>query len=444
MSSVLLSGFCFLCLFCFPALGQAQNWTQIKDTIQPVIELPLEFDSVYAQPLANLGWEDGLHISSDGLHLYCTYVPIDLLSFSLNGSLPNNYSTDYDRGAPDFGMDLVTNPLNEPEWLHSDILYATRPNTASPFTTWTLANMARPFYSEGAPTPAFSSGNMEYLLFTSNDNQSNNSDIWWIATNAVNPSGVGNALPAPVATTFNEDNPHLHRIDANILLLYFDSDNLPGGLGDIDLWYSLSTDNGNSWGTPVNATSINTADKEHQPFLHRDLESGTWYLYYSANHTDGKLAIFRAAQNTPNDWNDWGSPELVVSAGNAAGIGEPTVTATGDLSFVVVVEDPDQTSMFNRFDSDPWFLRRKVSTSIRETTLEETWSIYPNPAIDFLEIKTGNYRPKNVTIFNSLGGVVYHNKWQTPRLDISALNPGVYLLSLQSEAGQSFTRFVKH
>ena len=83
-----------------------QNWTLIKDSTLPTIELPLEYEVIYKQPLSGLGWEDGLHISNDGLKLYCTYVPIDLLSFSLNGALPNNYSN-YLRGAPTYGMDFI-------------------------------------------------------------------------------------------------------------------------------------------------------------------------------------------------------------------------------------------------------------------------------------------------------------------------------------------------
>jgi len=174
----------------FSCTTYGQNWTLIKDTTSPIIEIPLEFDSIYRQPLSTLGWEDGLHISDDGLSLYCTYLPIDFLSFVLNGDLPNNFTTSYLRGAPTFGMDLISNPIGSFEWLHSDILYAYRSSVLDSFNSWTLSNMARNFYSEGAPTPTFvaNTNTIEFMLFTSNDNAINNSDIWILRSIIDNPN----------------------------------------------------------------------------------------------------------------------------------------------------------------------------------------------------------------------------------------------------------------
>ena len=75
----------------------SQNWSMIKNTVSPTIELKSEYDSVYRQPLSGLGWEDGVHISEDGLHLFCTYVPIDCCSCSLNKTIPNIFSSRYIR-----------------------------------------------------------------------------------------------------------------------------------------------------------------------------------------------------------------------------------------------------------------------------------------------------------------------------------------------------------
>lgn len=178
--------------FLLTHLSYGQNWFDIKQSVSPIIEITSEFDSIYPQPLATVGWEDGLHISKDGLKLYCTYVPIDFLSFVLNGDLPNDFRKDYLRGAPDFGMDLITNPIGASEWLHSDILYASRNSLLEPFTNWTLSNMARAFYSEGAPAPLFSSDTqIEIMTFTSNDNSTNNTDIWNINNTEANPTGEG-------------------------------------------------------------------------------------------------------------------------------------------------------------------------------------------------------------------------------------------------------------
>jgi len=154
----------------------------------------------------------------------------------------------------------------------------------------------------------------------------------------------------------NEDNPDLEMIDASNFVLFFDSDNYTGNIGSHDIWYMTSSDGGTTWSVPTNVSSVNTTAQEHQPHL---FKSGSdWYLYYSAPHTDGKLAIFREKQTTANDWNSWGVKELVISAGNTAGVGEPTLTANGDLSFVVVYDKGDADA-YDRYEADPWFLPKK-------------------------------------------------------------------------------------
>lgn len=419
----------------------SQDWNSIKEEAQPAIALTSEFDSVYCQPLAVMGWEDGLHISPDGLHLYCTYVPIDFLSFAINGSLPNDFS-DYLRGAPDFGMDLTAGAS---EWLQADILYASRNSIDEPFTTWTLSNMARAFYTEGAPSPLFkSTTEVELMAFTSIDNPTNNQDIWVISNTTANPSGIGSALPAPVNTLAQEDNPNIYRIDADSLVLFYDSEELSGE-GSHDIWYTTSGDNGAIWATPSNLSSINTASKEHQPFLHKDLSTGKTYLYYSAYHSDNKLAIFRAEQNLTTTWNSWHSPELVISAGNTAGIGEPTLTAEGDLSFVVIYEDPIASSIYDHYDADPWYLRKKkVVTGLKsEESTDKLLTIFPNPAHQQITIKHHLEAPKRLIIYDVMGTVILDVYDQPDSVAIEGLAQGRYLVKLIGERDIAFGYFVK-
>lgn len=415
----------------------AQDWTSIKSNAVPVVAEASSFGSPQALPLATLGWEDGLHLSADGLTLYCTYVPLDFLSFALNGSLPNDFSADYDRGAPDFGMDLSTNPIGANEWLHSDVLISERASLSDPFESWTLSNMARNFYSEGAPTPSVDlNGQIEYMLFTSNDSENNNQDIWIIETSDSNPTGMGTALPSPINSSYNEDNPQLIRLSDQELILLFDSDNRPGGEGDIDIWYSISNDNAASWSEPANLSSINTDQKEHQPFLHR--EGDQWWLYYSANHSDGKLAIFRS-QRSGDSWEDWSVSELVISAGTAAGIGEPSLSSAGDLAFVVVYEDPESNSDFDHFDSDPWMAKRNRVLNHSMDSPIEPLTIYPNPANNKLSI-SAKETAFPMTVYKLTGQPILNLELPKQELNITHLESGVYLL--KTSDGQSF-RFFK-
>ena len=422
-----------------------QDWPSIKSSAHPFNAIPTEYEALSRQPLATLGWEDGVHISPDGLDLYCTYVPIDLLSFVLNGSFPNKFSSHYLRGAPTFGMDLVSNPIGEKEWLHADILYAHREDTSKGFEQWTLSKMARPFYSEGAPAPSIGKDEqtLDFMFFTSNESPENNTDIWWIKNTNRNPTGKGVPLPPPIKTGFNEDNPHVVRTDKSHLVLFFDSNNRPEGKGDLDLWYSESMDNGETWQTPTNVSSINTRSKENQPFLFYDSLSQHWQLYYSALAGDGKLGIFRASQKVNNEWNSWGTPELVIGAGNTAGVGEPTLTHKGDISFVVVYADKSNTSKYNHFDSDPWLLRKKSTASLIPTNAEEMiLSLYPNPANSYCQISP-NLQLEMIIVSDALGRKYYETTKHI--IPLSAWPNGLYYAQIYLKSGSIIRQeIVKH
>jgi hypothetical protein len=332
------------------------SWEQTKSDAYVEVALTDEFEEASSLSIATLGWEDGLNVSRNGLYLYATYIPADFLSYTLSGSSDPSEIPNYARG-PVYDMDFTQNPAGESyEWYHSDILFASRSSTDEDFSSWSTADMKRASYSEGAVSTVFSDADtIEMVAFTSNEDYTNQNNIYVIANTAANPSGTGSALTAvtdgTVNTEYVEDNPHLEKINSNNWVLFFDSEDRPGGLGSHDLWYSTSSDGGMTWTGAANVSSINTVDKEHQPHLYND--GIDWYLYFAQYHSDNKLAIFRSKQGTADDWDSWETPELVLSAGNTAGIGEPTLTDEGDLFFVVITENSEGSST-DRYDGDPW------------------------------------------------------------------------------------------
>ena len=60
-------------------------------------------------------------------------------------------------------------------------------------------------------------------------------------------------------------------------VLYFAS-NRAGGMGGLDIWYSLRDDTG-AWGSPINFSEVNTAANELCPMAHRN---GKTFLFISA------------------------------------------------------------------------------------------------------------------------------------------------------------------
>ncbi len=339
------------------------SWEKVKADAYVTVHLASEYNTPSKLPVSTLGWEDGINISRDGLHIYATYMPADLLSFTLNGDSVENYYK-YDRG-PHYDMDFITTPGPAITylWYQSDIIIASRTSVSESFSGWTTSSMKRSIYSEGALSAVFSGSDIDICAFTSNENYTYQNNINVITgITGGDPSGTGTLITSidttgtsSINTGYIEDNPHIERLDGSTLVLFFDSEDRPGGEGGHDIWYSTSSNNGGDWTTPLSVTSINTSSKEHQPHLYHD--GSYWWLYYSAYDGDGKLAIYRAKQNSAS-WDDWGTPELVISAGNTEGVGEPTLTANGDLYFVVIYKNPDGTE-YDRYDADPWVALKK-------------------------------------------------------------------------------------
>ncbi len=402
------------CLLFLASSAFAQpDWEAIKANATPFVALPEEYETPYKLPVAVGGWEDGLYISRDGLHLYCIYLPADVFSLLYFGTGDITNFSPYRRG-PTFGMDLTTNPVGASEWLHGDILYTHRRSVNEPFPDWQLSNLARPVWSEGAvQIVTKDDSTADIFAYTSNHDSPpdvDDRDILIFRDSGLNPSGIGAFLPAPLNSDLPEDNPHFERLDAHNLVLFFDSDR-PGGTGGLDLWFSTSADDGASWAEPQPVTSVNTELDNQMPHLFQD-DMGQWWLYFMSDDPNTmKSGIYRMRMATTGDWNSWTDQQLVIGVGNTFAVGEPTLTRYGDISFVVVYDAGDSATPTDRFDADPWFLPRKGSpTAVEDRTTQtpdgfELLQNYPNPfnpatTIRYQLAQVGDVR---LTIYNLLG-----------------------------------------
>lgn len=407
----------FFVFFTMNLFAQASQWDSLKATISPSVSTSLatQYETPYKQPLASYGWEDGVHISRNGLHLYALYFPGDLLewTFYIQANITSGtfcelfghdtFVRDY---APTYGMDLDSNLFGCDHFLNTDILYAHRNTTQDSFYTWQLSNIARPAQIEGSPHPLFNEdeNNIDLFLFTGDG------DIWMIKNTTANPSGIASAerLPSPsinpINKEFNADNPHLEKLGNDTLLLIYEK--YENG-NERDFMFVHSFDNGQSWGTPAAITSIHhgMGHIEH-PHLYFDIENASWYLYFSLD-----CDIYRAIQNTPNNWDDWGTPELVISKGNASCVGEPTLTAVGDISFVVAYHNASIGINTDTYDIDPWFLpKKKSSVLVSEQDNLNTLSIYPNPFNQHFQIRSEKEKVTKIELYDSFGRLLFSKK----------------------------------
>lgn len=435
---------------------QSQNiisdWDSIKAATAPLVQPA--FSSVYGipyhQPLRSYGWEDGIEISRDGLNLYALYAPYDLIGWvsyiqaefnNPNATICSIFSnTDYMRHyAPTYGVDFTTNPFGCDTFFNIDIVYAHRNTQNDSFLTWQLSGLANPVTTEAGSNPvqnAINPNQLDYFFLTRNN------DIWMIANTTVNPSGLAGAyrLPTninPDSTEFNADNPHVEAFGTDTLLLVFEMYTDPAIR---DFYYSFSYDQGTSWTNPLAITTVSSSlgHIEH-PHLYQDPQ-GQWWLWYSL-----ECDIWRARQGTANNWDNWINPEMVVSKGNAACLGEPTLTANGDLSIAVAVLNTVSNDSTDMVDVDPWYIENLTNGVAEFSALEI--SVYYNTETENLSLNWNSPEPVVLSIYNMQGQIVLQKEISQSNsavVSFEGMTSGVYIAELRNSAGFSGrSRFVR-
>lgn len=335
------------------------GWELSKSEQKPVNVIGSAYNDPAPLSIGTAGWEDGIYMSRDGLNIYAVYVEMDLLKAVIDGATPDKFYL-YQRG-PDLGQDF-TNPLSEPHpWIHGDVVIGQRNSVSGTFSSWRVTGLKRQFYNRGAPQGILNASDpSKYDYFFYTDDSSGCTRIYMITNSPLDPSTPGSALNMTDSASNRQDNPHAERYDTlhpERLVLFYESDNRPGASGAQDIWYTTSNDSGATWASPVAVSSVNTTAYDGQPHLFYD---GSWWLYCTRlNPADGKLAIYRYSQGVPGDWNSWASPEIIVSAGSTQGVGEPSITASGDLYFVVIFRNTENPTAYDLYDGDPWVMKRK-------------------------------------------------------------------------------------
>ena len=423
------TSFLFICCFLSTVSFAQPNWAAIK--ANATFQIPdTNYYSPELLPIRVGGWEDGLYITRDGKHLFSTYIPVDITSW-LNDFAPCIDFNPYYR-PPLLGIDTVTNPFGCNNYIHSDIVKTERNSINDNFNPWHSSNLQTPVTFEGGACGVLNATQDSFDVFVfTQDNGVTATDIMLLQNVGLNPDP--SQAQSILVTSGMEDNPHIERLENGDLLLLFDRDRY--------MHYTLSSDNGQTWQTPVQITQVlnDQAPYDVQPHLWND---GTdWCVYFSADNANGVRCIYKSKQLIANNWDSWGTRELVVepnfvidTLGYIYGVGEPTLTAAGDLAFVVVYGNHNSTDTTDVFDCDPWLLKRKtpIQTSVQKNLAEtKVWSFYPNPAKETIQF-SGIEGIESISIYNALGQLVkvvrLQNSTKNLEMDVSNWPSGSYFL----------------
>ena len=438
-------------------LVQSQpDWSTIKAGFQPEYDSSL-FEKPFLQTQAVGGWEDGVFISRDGLNMYCFYAPVDMISYAgdIGSSSPCEFPVigPYWRG-PMYGVDTST--IIEPcdHWMHSDVVHASRSSVSEPFSSWKPTDINSPLYYEGAPQ-TISKANDLLDLFVYTRATTGLSDIYIMRDVPNNPTDNGRIIdPENVKSPSGaEDNPHIEKIDESTYVLFFDD--TYDGNHNMEIYFSISTDAGKTWTRAEQVTSLSSAAEEVMPHLWYD--GAEWWMYFATSSpvlTDGRLTIVRSKQINKGDWLNWEKPQVVIAPGSIKngngevfGVGEPTLTSWGDISFSVIYGNANQSDTTDQFDSDPWYLPRKQPKVMAKTDLNgliNPITIFPNPAQEFVRIRSNYGRGLTVSLIDLKGNLVTTDRTFQGALtiDTNYLRSGLYFLEINPIGGERMIRKV--
>ena len=169
----------------------------------------------------------------------------------------------------------------------SDGYWGTAKNAGTPLNT---------AGNEGAQSIASDGRSMYFTACDRNDGHGR-CDIYYSAFDGKKWSPGVNA-GSPVNSPYWESQPS---INSNGRMLFFVS-NRPGGIGGMDIWYSVGKTNG-KWNNPVNpGKTVNTTGDEFSPFIY--FNGKTLYFPSNGRESFGGFDIYSTNLNPDSTWTD--------------------------------------------------------------------------------------------------------------------------------------------
>lgn len=252
-----------------------------------------------------------------------------------------------------------------------------------------------------------------------------------MAANGTFSTGNGTSFSSPIVAGAVA---HLVAQDptANFQTIY---NRLKGGAKDLG---ATGFDNSYGWGYARTASSLKYAVVEDVP-LTIDCAGNSNYtynftpkFYNHATKTVNRKCYYPNGQQVPFITNGDGTVtfQVVINTNNGFSATNPAVNRLR-YEFTPL----GYASCLTSIKSKPITITNLGTLSIQETSLADRFTIYPNPANDFIVINNPNWI-KNKTIYSITGQLVKKENNQNEKIDISDLQQGVYLLEIETNENQ--------
>ena len=121
-----------------------------------------------------------------------------------------------------------------------------------------------------------------------------------------------------------------------------------------------------------------------------------------------------------------------------------------DASFTVTLKDVvavnKEGAMLTIGELEPAVVHvvNKTTTNVHEDWINEQVIVFPNPAKNNIHVQTGSLEAESVTLFNSLGQMVFEMSTKASAFHLSVMNwePGIYLVKIKTNKGVANKRVV--
>lgn len=142
----------------------------------------------------------------------------------------------------------------------------------------------------------------------------------------------------------------------------------------------------------------------------------------------------------PAGTNVSGSFQFTIPEGTT-----PTADLTGNLNYKLVIELSDAGWNWLAGDYPATEINLAETLSNNDFDTKEQFTIYPNPSTEYVEIEGLDQLSRSkITIYNTSGKSVFQDEnLQSNRINVSSLNSGIYLMSIQSDNFIQTIKFIK-